>query len=438
MKQTKENDSIFSIDKVFFSKTDLKSIIQYASKTFYEISKYHPKEIVGKSHNILRHPDMPKIIFHYFWKFLLANRPFVGYIKNRAKDGSSYWVFSITFPIFDKEKVGYLSIRIKPTTKYFHIVEELYTKLLKAQNENQNVEKLFLDSLKELGFQSYEDFMIAALEEEFNSKKEYFKIDIDSKLFEKAPHFRTIYENAKIIETIYHSLYERRIKFFIQLDKTLQEKFKYIYEITDDLALIALNSSVESHKIGSLGASFAVVSNEIKKDSEKIGDLILHLRKNIDTLLGNIKYVVLHLLSLNIEIFALLYSIKETLEDEKESLQKELERIYDFVLVMRLSLQEIAKQMKLIEQNLDMTLKDVSKVERLIKELHYIQINGLIEAAKLNDEKFSIIFNQVKELVIRTNKVIEEVFPLFYKSLQYAKDITENIEEVKEYVDLLH
>ncbi len=427
-------ESPFEIDEVFFSKTDTKGIIAYGNKIFYETAKYSPAELIGKPHNIVRHPDMPKAIFKLLWEYIKAGKPFAGYVKNLAKDGSYYWVFAIVFPVYkDKEKEGYLSVRIKPTTKYFDIARSLYEKMRKLETNGEPAEAFLYDGLAQLGYKSYDAFMIDALMAEFKDKEEHFSIDLTGQIA-KYPRMRTIYENCKAAESIYKAMYEK-IAFYLDLSSMLEEKFTYIYQMTDDLSLIALNSSIESHKIGSLGASFAVVSNEIKKDSERIGRYIVDLRSNIEQSVTTIKESVLYLLSLNIQIFAILYYMQETIVHQSCNEGECMDKVHDFIAVIRTSTQKVTHLVKQLENDLSLTLNYINKIERLIKELHYIQVNGLIESSKLQDEKFSIIFNQVQKLVSDTTATLEEIIPAVKASIKYTGEIRTNINEARYYLD---
>jgi PAS domain S-box-containing protein len=81
-------------DKFLVSKTDPRGIITYANEVFIEVSGYTEEELIGKPHNIIRHPDMPRTVFKLLWDTIKSGREFWGYVKNMAKDGSYYWVFA--------------------------------------------------------------------------------------------------------------------------------------------------------------------------------------------------------------------------------------------------------------------------------------------------------------------------------------------------------
>lgn len=78
--------------KVLISETDAVGTITKVNDVFCEVSHYTAEELIGQPHNLIRHPDMPKLIFKLLWDNLKAGHNFVGVIKNLAKTGEYYWV----------------------------------------------------------------------------------------------------------------------------------------------------------------------------------------------------------------------------------------------------------------------------------------------------------------------------------------------------------
>jgi len=114
-KQKEYLNSLLDIyDKnVIFSKTDLKGIIVHVSDAFCKISGYTKKELIGKNHNIIRHPDMPKESFKYLWDCLKKGEKVTLEVKNLKKDGGYYWVEAEFEPFFDSNgtHIGYSAVR---------------------------------------------------------------------------------------------------------------------------------------------------------------------------------------------------------------------------------------------------------------------------------------------------------------------------------------
>lgn len=116
-------------DQYLMSKTDLKGRITYCNPTFVDISGFSREELMKKAHNVVRHPDMPPAGFQDLWDTLQSGRSWLGIVKNRAKDGSYYWVKANASPIVEDGKVtGYSSVRSKPSLEEINQAEAFYKK----------------------------------------------------------------------------------------------------------------------------------------------------------------------------------------------------------------------------------------------------------------------------------------------------------------------
>jgi len=129
-KVMRENDFIVS-------KTDTKGIITYANRIFIEFSKYTEEELIGKQHNIIRHPDMPRGVFKLLWDTLSQEKEIFAYVKNMAKDGSYYWVLANVTPSYDQQGrvIGYYSVRRKPKQESIDICAGLYSAMLEVERK---------------------------------------------------------------------------------------------------------------------------------------------------------------------------------------------------------------------------------------------------------------------------------------------------------------
>ena len=125
------NETVLRDSEFIVSKTDLKSRITYGNEYFISISGYTEEELLGKPHNILRHPDMPQCAFKILYEFIENGKEFFGFVKNLKKDGGYYWVFANISPSFDESGkiIGYYSVRRKPRAGFKKIIEPLYQKL---------------------------------------------------------------------------------------------------------------------------------------------------------------------------------------------------------------------------------------------------------------------------------------------------------------------
>ncbi|WP_200763602.1 PAS domain-containing protein [Nitrosophilus alvini] len=129
----KDEEFVFS-EGVIISETDLKGVITFANRKFCEIAGYEKKELIGKPHNIIRHPDMPKAAFKQMWETIQNNKEWHGLVKNLRKDGKYYWVETHIKPIIKEgQKVGYIAARKPANRKDIEEAEKLYRSLLEKE-----------------------------------------------------------------------------------------------------------------------------------------------------------------------------------------------------------------------------------------------------------------------------------------------------------------
>jgi PAS domain S-box-containing protein len=161
--QANNNEVSFDKDTLLVTKTDTKGKITYANRDFIKIVKMSESELIGKPHSVVRHPDMPKVIFKLLWDYLKAGKEINAYVKNICKDGSYYWVFANVTPSYFEEKVvGYHSARRIPKPQSLEIIKSLYKTLLdleKRGSVEQSMKKID-DILKEKGME-YDEFILS-------------------------------------------------------------------------------------------------------------------------------------------------------------------------------------------------------------------------------------------------------------------------------------
>ncbi len=159
----------FSPDEIIVSKTDTKGRITYANRVFQRIAGYTEEELLGKAHNIVRHPAMPRCVFKYLWDTLASGNEVFAYVLNRAKCGDHYWVFAHVTPTFDAQHriISYHSNRRSPAASALAKIEPIYAKLLEVEKRHvlprdQWAASLpvLVDTLKQAGM-SYDEFVFS-------------------------------------------------------------------------------------------------------------------------------------------------------------------------------------------------------------------------------------------------------------------------------------
>lgn len=119
------------------SETDTKGNITFINRKFVEMTGYSKKEVVGHPHNILRHPDMPKVAFEGMWNIIKDGKVWDGYVKNLRKDGKYYWVDVHIVPKKDENGtiIGYIASRKVTDPKRLETTIIQYKRLLAEEKQ---------------------------------------------------------------------------------------------------------------------------------------------------------------------------------------------------------------------------------------------------------------------------------------------------------------
>ncbi len=138
------------------SETDAKGKITYCNDYFMEVSGYSEEELIGKPHNIVRHPDMPKVVFKLLWETISAGKNINPLVKNLAKDGRYYWIFTefeIRKDTDTGEIIGYHAARKSISKHVIEIIADLYAELLQIEKDDsiEAAQEYLVNFLKDKG-----------------------------------------------------------------------------------------------------------------------------------------------------------------------------------------------------------------------------------------------------------------------------------------------
>lgn len=134
-------ERFFEEDEIIVSKTDTKGIITYGNTVFFRLAGYTERDLIGKPHNIIRHPDMPRAVFKLLWDTLATGKEIFAYVVNRAANGDHYWVFAHVTPSRDASGnvVGYHSNRRVPNRQVLEgTIIPLYASLREEERRHSN------------------------------------------------------------------------------------------------------------------------------------------------------------------------------------------------------------------------------------------------------------------------------------------------------------
>lgn len=137
---TPTNTEVFFHD-IIVSKTDPTGRITYVNDVFCQVSGFTERELIGKPHSVIRHPDMPRAVFKLLWDQIGAGREIFAYVKNMTRSGDYYWVFAHVTPSYDAngKLAGYHSNRRVPDRAALtQSIIPLYAELLREEQSHRN------------------------------------------------------------------------------------------------------------------------------------------------------------------------------------------------------------------------------------------------------------------------------------------------------------
>lgn len=398
----------FTIDELFFSCTDKRGVITSCNEVFCRISGYQVDELLGKPHNIIRHPDMPRAVFKLLWQFLEGGKPIVAYVKNMARDGRYYWVLALAIPIDD----GYLSIRLKPTTATFEAIKDVYNELLKIETSyssrgeeakigmQASYDRL-IEIINSLGFNSYEEFMRKALLDELQSRENLRSQaeNFDQNSVEVDPKNSDIisqYKHAVEIKTHLKGLFAQ-VNSFLNLKSLLQTNSNFIGTIAFDLRRMALNASVSASHYGQAGASLGVIAERMGSNAVTLTDSVKQLSNVVEQVDEAIIIQSFGLATATLFVDVSAFFLKEILT-AKDSLRNisNSSNLKLLTTLLRTNIISGLEKTDFLLKNLSNLEFEIDQLMKIFRTLSFVRVVGKVEAARVeNSGTFTHLVSEV-------------------------------------------
>lgn len=293
---------------MFFSTTDLKGRIQRANSVFRRIAGYSWDELRNKPHNIVRHPDMPRVVFQILWDYIQSGKPVVAFVKNLAHDGRYYWVVALVAPIPE----GYISVRFKPTSPLLATVQSLYVELkavevaIESESDDRKAaiiasREALNTSLRALGFSDYDGFMQHVLKVEMQSRETCLSNLAPSATEPDAASQSARLDSLKAEAELFDKLVEALNGLFTDLEvygeinHGVRAKSKNVTDISDSLRVSALNGVIAVDKLGTAATGLRPVLGWLRELSGEITQEGVHLSISLEKLAKDMDLVVFDL-----------------------------------------------------------------------------------------------------------------------------------------------
>ena len=184
-----DEEVIWDKRSTLMSRTNKHGHIMASNEAFQEVSGYTEAELYNQPHSLIRHPDMPKVVFKIMWENLKGRQNFHAIIKNLSKSGKYYWVIT-NFEIIRNEKdeiTAFVSYRkALPKSLINEHIAPLYERLLKIEKANgMEVSERYFKGFLEDRKTTYDKFIRILLKENAEEIRAFYNNkDTDSFLTE--------------------------------------------------------------------------------------------------------------------------------------------------------------------------------------------------------------------------------------------------------------
>lgn len=421
----------FAINELFFSTTTDKGIIVSGNAVFARVSQYPLTEMIGKPHNLIRHPDMPRAVFKLLWDYLLAGKPIASYVKNMASDGRYYWVLALAAPI---EGGGFLSVRFKPSSPLFGLIADVYAELsaieqaAASRREERNAamaaaEARLGEILKSKGFAGYDAFMRTMLYQELQSRDSLLVKDKLS-IFPPLPLHRADEGRAAAsLRSMYHAAQQTygqinalygQLDTYTALNTQLSACAKATLSLTKEFRSICLNLTVTSCRLGEPGRTLRVIATHLEEASSRVGEIVAWLMSQVDHVSNRLGETTFSLAWARLQFEMVIVCYHEVLTSlDSQATEAAFQERLSMVGDLRYAFGQTIRQ---TEQSLDGLAKDLSSLtihvedlRRAMLSLQVSHVGGLVEACRLTEEGiFSAIFEDIAHHIQDTKKELAQ------------------------------
>jgi aerotaxis receptor len=412
-----QNEVMLSDNVHLVSSTNIKGEITHCNQGFIDISGFTKEELMGKSHNIVRHPNMPEAAFKGMWGKLHSGKHWQGLVKNRCKNGDFYWVDAYVTPVLDKGKViGYESVRVKPKQDQVERAEKAYQKINQGKSPLPQIEASlwvstllpWLFALSALMLTQDNPFIIFAIilpaitwaiANQIKAKKSLTAIAnivIDDAL--AAYIYSGNIGAAGVLRFAQHTLKRRLQTVIVRINDNM--------ETLNDLAQSARNMSDDNLE-------------QVRKQNEETDQLAQ----------------ASHQITLSAKI--LINNTEQTSAAATDA-QKDVKQGHNLVANTATKISGLAEELATTSAAVSTLAKETESIKRFLdaikaiaEQTNLLALNAAIEAARAGEQGrgFAVVADEVRNLAVRTQESTDEIHIIVSKLTQGADIAVMTMEE---------
>lgn len=391
----------FALEELFFSTTDTKGHIRSGNRIFARVSGYDEKDLLGAAHNIIRHPDMPRVVFRLLWDYLGRGQPIAAYVKNMARDGGYYWVVASVVPISG----GYLSVRFKPSSSLFPTVEGLYRHLRELERPFDErgdrrggmdaAQRALLVALGELGFTSYDEFMYTMLPHELRSRAQTLGLRPSAPLGTKASaELSELVHCAEDLDSFLGTLFAQ-LSDYSSLEKDLSSTATYVLELAAQVRLTSQNAAVAAFRLESAGKTLGAIAHAMAQHTSETTRLVRSLDSRIHGTAQTARSAAFTIAAAKLQA-EVMCDFGHELAGDGGPVLAVRESVAALVQSLTTGVRVMFESLGTLSGNLTKLATDLDDLDKLLRTLNAVHFTGRVEAAHASDgASFESLFTRV-------------------------------------------
>lgn len=425
-----ESEVSYADSANILSTTDLKSHITYVSDDFIDISGFDKEDLIGQTHNIVRHPFMPPAAFDILWSRIRSGKSWMGMVKNRCKNGDHYWVDAYATPIQKKgETDEYQSVRIKPKREFVDRATALYKKI----NEGKPPRYLKRPAL-DIRFKSLAmTTTITVIALLITSAIFPVEIDLGITLFFLLMIFGGIGQFV-LLSPIANTITKAKSV----IDDPLA---MHVYTgRSDEAGQIELTFKALESETGAIVGRISNFSGQVANNVDVLYQSVRTNVREIEELYGETDQVATATNEMSASIQEVARSAQQAADSANDALDNAMQgkQLGEQVKASINALAEEVSQTSEVMQRVGADTDEISSVVDVIRSVaeqtNLLALNAAIEAARAGEQGrgFAVVADEVRTLANRTHKSTEEIMNTIDKLQSGARNAVVKMNQAEE------